>query len=207
LDEQNKTLFYDKITAYVRFYSFISQVIPYTDQQHEKLYGFGRNLIPHLKIGDGWINPHPENNVDLFYYRIEKEATVSMVMEDCEPYGVKSPTDVGTGKAKDEEKPLSEIIRTLNVRFGTDFSEADRLLFEQLKETACRDDRIIKTALANTLDKFELGIEKMMQDLMMLRMVDNDNIVTRYMEDREFQKVVFQILAREIYRGVRANQK
>jgi hypothetical protein len=33
-------------------------------------------------------------------------------------------------------------------------------------EKACKDDRIIKTARANTLDKFELGIGKMMQDFM-----------------------------------------
>jgi len=46
---------------------------------------------------------------------------------------VKSPTAVGTGASKDEEKPLSEIIHALNERFGTDFTEEDRLFFEQIK--------------------------------------------------------------------------
>ncbi|MCX6581557.1 MAG: type I restriction endonuclease [Candidatus Aminicenantes bacterium] len=207
LDEQDKTAFYDKMTAYVRFYSFISQVIPYTDKTHEMLYGFGRYLIRHLQIGDDWVNPHPENDVTLFYYRVEKESTVSMVMEGGEPYGVKSPTAVGTGEAKEEDKPLSEIIRTLNERFGTDFSEEDRLFFQQIKEKACKDDRIIQTAKANTLDKFELGIRQFIQKFMMQRIVENDGIVTRYMDDTEFQKVIFQILAKEIYRGVRANKE
>jgi type I restriction enzyme R subunit len=195
------------MTAYVRFYSFISQVIPYTDKTHEMLYGFGRYLIRHLQIGDDWVNPHPENDVALIYYRVEKESTVSMVMEDGEPYGVKSPTAVGTGEAKEEEKPLSEIIRTLNERFGTNFSEEDRLFFEQIKEKACKDDRIIQTAKANTLDKFELGIRQIIQKFMMQRIIENDGIVTRYMDDMEFQKVIFQILAKEIYRGVRTKQE
>ena len=49
---------------------------------------------------------------------------------------VKSPTEVGTGKAKEEKAPLSEIINVLNERFGTQFTEEDRLFFQQIKEKA-----------------------------------------------------------------------
>ena len=45
--------------------------------------------------------------------------------------GVYSSTDVGTGKAKDEKAPLSEIISVLNERFGTEFDEEDRRLTGQ----------------------------------------------------------------------------
>jgi len=119
-------------------------------------------------------------------------------MEEGEPWGVKSPTDVGTGKAKDEKKPLSEIIEVLNDRLGTDFTEEDRLFFEQIKEKAINDETIVQTATANPLDKFELGIKKTIENLMIQRMSDNDNIVTRYMDDKEFQEIVFPVLAKEI---------
>jgi hypothetical protein len=36
-----------------------------------------------------------------------------------EPEGVRSPTEVGTGKAKDEKMPLSEIIQILNERWAS----------------------------------------------------------------------------------------
>lgn len=49
---------------------------------------------------------------------------------------MKSPTDVGTGKAKDEKVPLSEIIKVLNERFGTNFTDEDRFFFEQIREKA-----------------------------------------------------------------------
>jgi type I restriction enzyme R subunit len=111
-------------------------------------------------------------------------------------------TVVGTGKAKDEDKPLSEIISVLNEKFSTDFSDEDRLFFEQIKEKACKDERIIRTANANSLDKFELGIKKIIESLMMQRMSENDIIVSRYMDDAEFRKAIYPILAKEIYKGV-----
>jgi type I restriction enzyme R subunit len=36
------------------------------------------------------------------------------------------------------------------------------------------------------------------------RMAENDEIVTRYMNEREFQASAFPILAREIFEAVRA---
>jgi type I restriction enzyme R subunit len=123
-------------------------------------------------------------------------------MEGGDTYGVKSPTAVGTSKSKDENKPLSEIIQALNDRFGTDFTEEDRLFFEQIKEKAAKDDKVIQTAKANTLEKFKLGIQDLIKDLMVQRMADNDGIVTRYMDDIDFQKTVFPILAKDIYKSV-----
>lgn len=110
---------------------------------------------------------------------------------------------MGTGKAKDEKAPLSEIIEVLNERFGTHFTEEDRLFFQQIKEKACKDSQVIQTALANPLDKFELGIRKLIEDFMIERMAENDEIVTRYMTDQEFQGSAFLILAKEIFDAIR----
>ena len=44
-----------------------------------------------------------------------------------------SPTAVGTDNPEEEKAPLSEIIEQLNERFGTDFTDEDRLFFEQVR--------------------------------------------------------------------------
>jgi len=49
------------------------------------------------------------------------------------------------------------------------------------------------------LDKFQLGIKKIIENLMIQRMSENDDIVSRYMEDLEFQNDAYKILAKEIY--------
>lgn len=92
----------------------------------------------------------------------------------------------------------------MNERFGTQFAEADRLFFQQIKESACNREQIVRTALANPLDKFELGVRKPIEDLMIERMAENDKIVTRYMADRDFQGSAFPILARDIFEAVQA---
>jgi type I restriction enzyme R subunit len=149
---------------------------------------------------------HPEREVELAYYRLEKVMSGSIILEDENPPGVKSPTATGTGISQDEEKPLSEIIKVLNERFGTDFTDEDRLFFEQIKEKAVKDNRIIQAAEANPLDHFELGIRAIIEDLMLQRMSENDAIVSRYMDDKDFQKAVFPILAKKIYQDI-LNQK
>lgn len=169
----------------------------------EMLYSYGRFLLPHLpRDRDGVIKLGDE--VALQYYRLERIFSGPIMIKEGEQAYVKSPTDVGTGKAKDEKIPLSEIISVLNERFGTEFTEEDRLFFQQIKEKACKDEHVIQTALANPLDKFELGIRKLIEDFMMERMAENDKIVTRYMADNEFQGSAFPILAKEIFEAVRA---
>lgn len=207
-DQDKREDFREKLSAYVRIYAFLSQIVPYSDPEMEMLYSYGRFLVPHLprdrdatiiKLGD---------DVALQYYRLERVFSGAMDLSEGDSEYVKSPTEVGTGKAKEEKAPLSEIIDVLNARFGTHFTEEDRLFFEQIKEKACKTDQIVRTALANPLDKFELGIRKLIEDLMIERMAENDKIVTRYMADREFQGSAFPILAREIFNAVRgsANQ-
>jgi len=207
LEEDSAKLFHDRLSAYVSLYSFISQILNYNDADLEMLYSFGRYLLPHLPTDKNTEIINAGEEVSLQYYRLERVMSGSIVLEDGAPYGVKSPVDVGTGKSKDEKKPLSEIIEILNERFGTNFTEEDRLFFEQIKEKAISNEKIIQTATANPLDKFELGIRSMIEGLMIQRMADNDEIVTRYMENADFQNAVFPVLAREIYDVIIKNQE
>ncbi len=201
-DEEQRGAFREKLNGYTRVYAFMSQIVPYADREMEMLYSYGRFLVPHLPIErDPAIKLTDE--VGLQYYRLERVSSGAIALHEGEPVGVKSPTDVGTGKAKDEKAPLSEIINVLNDRFGTEFTEEDRLFFEQIKERAAKNEQIIKTARANPqFEKFSLGIRKLIEEMMIQRMGENDKIVTRYMDDPEFQNSAFPILAKEIFDAI-----
>lgn len=202
-EDETREEFRGKLSGYVKVYAFLSQVIPYGDPDLEMLYSFGRFLLPYLPLDRDATVVKVGDAVALQYYRQERVSSGAIDLREGEPGYVRSLTDVGTGKAKDEKVPLSEIIQVLNERFGTQFTEEDRLFFQQIKEKACRSEQVIQTALANPLDRFELGIRKLIEDLMIERMTDNDKIVTRYMADRDFQGSAFPILAREIFEAVR----
>lgn len=203
-DDEQRAAFRDKLSGYVKAYAFLSQIIPYADRELEMLYSFGRFLLPHLPLDRDATVVKVGDEVVLQYYRLERVFSGVIEVKEGEAAYVKSPTEVGTGKAKDEKAPLSEIIEVLNERFGTAFTEEDRLFFQQIKEKACNSEQVVRTALANPLDKFELGIKKLIEELMIERMGENDAIVTRYMSDKEFQGSAFPILAREIFEAIRS---
>lgn len=92
----------------------------------------------------------------------------------------------------------------LNERFGTNFTDEDRLFFEQIREKATKSEQVVKLRRANPLDKFQLGLRQLLEDLMVQRMADNDKIVTRYMDDREFGSAAFALLSRAIYDSIPA---
>jgi type I restriction enzyme, R subunit len=206
LEEDERHAFYKQLSAYIHLYSFLSQIIDYTDQDLEILYGYGRFLLANLSLEDSGENPHPENKVALQYYRTQVTQTGAIDLNEGAPEPVKSPSEVGTGKAVDENKPLSQIIEALNERFGTDFSEEDRLLLEQFVVRAVKDEAVIKTAFANSLDKFQLGVKPIFDALMLQRLTENDQFVTRYMEDPDFSKTIYPMLVKAVYQDIFENQ-
>ena len=202
--DEAQSAFRDKLGGYVRMYSFLSQILPYTDPDLEMLYSYGRLLLPHLPLSRDSTAVKIGNEVELQYYRLQRVTSGPIELKTGEPEGVYSPTDVGTGKAKEEKAPLSEIIQALNERFGTTFTDEDRLFFDQIKARATSDSQVVQTAMANPLDKFQLGVRKVIENLMIQRMLENDKIVTRYMDDSDFQRVAFPILSKEIFEAIRA---
>ena len=201
-DEPKRSEFREKLNGYVNIYSFMSQIMPYGDPALEMLYSFGRFLLPHLPLDRDTERVKIGDEVGLQYYRLERIYSGEITLRDGEPEGVKSPTDVGTGKANEEKLPLSEIIKVLNERFGTNFTDEDRFFFEQIREKATANEQVVKLRRANPFDKFQLGLRQLIEELMVQRMADNDKIVTRYMDDKEFGDAAFTVLSKAIYDSI-----
>ncbi len=201
LDEEAQTAFRDRLSAFVNLYAFLSQIIPYADADLERLSSFGRMLLPHLRADRGEA-VHLGSDVELEYYRLQRVSQGELIIVEEPAAYVTSPGEVGTGDPEEEQAPLSEIIARLNDRFGTDFTDEDRLFFEQVMERAVRDEDVRRMALANTYDKFALGFRPQLGKLMVERMGENDAIVTRYLDDADFQQTASEVLAREVYEAV-----
>ena len=121
---------------------------------------------------------------------------------DDEPNLVSSPTDVGTGGLDEITAPLSEAIEQINERFGTQFTESERLFLAQIREDATQSDKIRQTALANTYDNFELAVFEQLATIMLERMAGNDQFVNRCLSDPDFRTVIFGGLAKELFEAI-----
>jgi type I restriction enzyme, R subunit len=185
-DEQ--TDFRGQITDYVRMYAFLSQVLTFTDAELEKLYVFARLLRRYMPPRKDDLPREVQRNIDMESYRIQRtgEGKISLERGQAEvdpmrPKGalVLSPEDI---------EPLSQIIRELNERFGTDFSEEDRVFIRQLEEKLAEDAALTASIRANTPENARLTFDHVVTDRLQDMVDTNFKFYKRVTDDREFAK-------------------
>lgn len=205
--EEKRDEFRGLLTAYRNLYAFLSQIVPYQDTDLEKLYTFVRNLVTKLPLQDEGNAFVLDDEVSLRYYRMQQLTDGSIDLSKGESYPLKGPTDVGTSRVADEEVPLSSLVEKLNVRFGTDFTEADQLFFDQIRVSAEASDQVREAAKANNLGDFTSYLERMLDELFIERMEGNEEIFSRVMTDRAFRLAASEHLAFDLFEKIRASQQ
>ena len=90
----------------------------------------------------------------------------------------------------EEALPLSRLIHVVIDRFGTDFSQAGQLIFDQIVEAAISASALRQAAAVNPGDKFELVFKNLLEALFVERIDQNEEIFARFMNDTAFQKLV-----------------
>jgi len=202
LDDEKKEEFRGLLQTFRNLYSFLSQIIPYQDSDLEKLYTYIRFLLNKLPRRTG-IKYDFGEEVALKYYRLQKISEGSIQLTPGESAEVTGPTSVGTGQAEGPRVELSKLIDIINERFGTEFTAADQLFFEQAREEAAANENLQQVAFANPFDGFHLVFRKTLEDLFIDRMDQNESIFARYMNDASFRKVVEDVLGKQVYDQIR----
>ena len=198
-EEEDREQFRRQLKGYRNIYAFLSQIIPYQDTDLEKFYTFVRHLLAKLPPpGDGQAFVL-DDEVALRFFRLQQMSEGSIQLSQGEAKPLKGPTDLGTARAKEEEVMLSSLIDRLNERFGTDFSKADQLFFDQIQASAENDERVAEAARVNNFADFADSLNRRLDDLFIARMEGNEDILTRVMEGGEFRSAVQEHLAREIF--------
>ena len=200
LVEKDQEDFKSKATRFTRIYSFILHVTYFTDIKLHKLHLYLSFLLKKLpkRMQDKDINIFDE--VALEYYKNEKifEGNLSL-----QPEGETKPLTpvkyAGTGKKKEEKERLSTIIELLNERFGTDFTEADRLSLEQIKEDFAANKELVEKAKVNTKEDFRFAFNKAFMNIVINRMEQNQTFFRKILDDEEFKNVLMGYLLPETY--------
>jgi type I restriction enzyme R subunit len=207
LKEDLREEFREWLTAYRNLYSFLSQVIPFQDSDLEKLYSYIRFLLtklPKRNIGPAY---NFDDEVRLKYYRLQKIGEQSLKLEYGKTGQVSGPTEVGTGAVHGEKIELSQLIDILNERFSTDFKPADQLFFDFIREDAVANSTLRQTALANTMENFGYVFFKALEGLFIDRMEQNEEITAKYLNEKDFQRVVGQKLLKQVYEQIHEEKR
>ena len=182
--------FRDALGQFCRLYAFLAQVMPFTDDDLEKLYLYGRLLERRLPARqEGAVDLGEQ--VELTHLRITHTGTHDVSLDPTGDQEISGVTGGGEGKLNEHKTAaLSSIVDTLNDRFGTSFTAADELHFEQSVAAAMEDLTIREQALANNEENFGYGFDPQFEGIVVDRHELNDALVQRFLGEGH------QVLAR-----------
>jgi type I restriction enzyme R subunit len=133
-DEGRKEEFRQLLKSFMRFYSFVAQVVRLADTSLEKLYVYAswlNRLLPNREEPPDIEITEEMLRLQAFRVEQKEEGSASVSPGDRQPL-----TAISEFAAKpyteDEEKTLSEIVKSFNDRHGTQFAKEDFLRFEQV---------------------------------------------------------------------------
>lgn len=152
-DEGRQEEFRQLLKSYMRFYSFIAQVIRLEDTGLEKLYSYGAwlaRLLPNREVPpDIEIT---EEMLRLQAFKVEQKEAGSAGLSPGDHAALKAINEFGAKPyTEDEQKELSEIVKAFNDRHGTAFTEADIVRHEPSYQ-ATMDEEMTEMLKNNSAD-------------------------------------------------------
>jgi len=205
-DEQ-KDDFVNTLGVFVRLYAFLAQIMPFQDVELEKFYAYSRFLLKKLPGPNHGPRYNLGDDVALEYYRLQKISEGQIALQKDSGAAIKPMSEAGTKKDKEEYARLSEIINLLNDRFGTDFTEADKLFFDQIEEEMVLDEKLGLQARSNTIDNFKYGFDDVFMDKLVERMDQNHDIFNKITDDKAFGAVVKDYLLKRVYERLKQSDE
>lgn len=200
--QEQQKLFRSQLQSYLNLYLFVSQIMNFTDSEHEKRYAYLKALLQKLPKGNKDNAVDLSEIVELQFYRLQKVSESSIDLADGDARELKGSTDVGTGKAESTDH-LSQLINELNEAFGTDFTVADQLFFDQIEEEALNSEQIIQAVKANSLDSFTEYLSDNLINLFLIRHEGNEEVCNKVMGKEELRLKVAKRLAKDIYTRIK----
>ena len=192
LDEDGQVDFKGKAKAFARTYAFLSSVLPYSDAGWEKRSIFLNFLIPKL--------PAPEEEdlskgildaIDLDSYRVEKQEMRKILLPDEDAEVDPVPAAAGGHRPETELDRLSNILRTFNEHWGTDWEDADRvgqLITETIPAQVAADTAFRNARRNSDRENTRIEGDKVLIRVMNSVMKDDTQLFKKFMDDPGFQR-------------------
>ena len=172
------------LKRYQSIYSFLSQLIPFSDVRLEKMHIFNKFLQKKLPTIN---NPLPFmvlQDVDMDSYKIVKRGNYEIKLSpDGELMSISE--SVGEYHADSYQK-LSKILKELNDAFGTDFTDDDKVFLGRIKDNLLENKDLMNKIKHNSKQNVKAVFDKYFADEMTKllssnmkfykKLVDNDKL-------------------------------
>jgi type I restriction enzyme R subunit len=204
-EEDEQVAFKSKARAFVRTYSFLSLVLPFTNVEWEKLSIFLGALLPKLPMpGEQDLSTGILDAIDMDSYRIEKREELRIVLEDSCGELEPIPTSNLTGRPEPDMEPLSVIISQFNDLFGNiAWEDADRIIeritHEIPKQVAADQD--YQNAQANNDEaNARIALEDALGKVMGTMFNDEAQLFKQFFDNPSFKRWLTEAVFQETYK-------
>ena len=184
---------------YVRKYGFISQIVTFEDPQLEKLFIFLKLLIKKLPKRTDTLPYEVLEAADMDSYKVVQTGTSPIILENKE--GEVKP--MGGGEVMTtrpgEDDALSRIIHDINERFGTQFSESDKVILNTLSMKMLQDPILDGSIMNNSKDSAKIKFNELFQEELvevlnshfdLYKKLDENPDLRQYVNERIFEFIV-----------------
>jgi type I restriction enzyme, R subunit len=197
LDEGEQDAFRDVLNRFVRTYSFLSQVVTFTDVGLERDYRFCRALAPFIKRDTG-DTLDLGSEVELTHLQLEQTFEGSVSLDGQQ--GVVVTVYDGVGRVHEPEaSPLSRIIENLNERFGLKLTEADRLHLDGIAQNLVDDETVQRQAAANTMGNFGVQFPQHFQGAVVDRLAGAEEFSFQLLDNEDLSEQVMSAYLPLVY--------
>ncbi len=203
LEPDEQQTFKKKARAFIRSYSFLSQIISFNVPYWERLYYFLKFLLPKLpSLGREESDFNVEANVDMDSYRLEKQAAKEIQLDEAEARLKPRGTDASPRTKKPEKDYLSQVIEEFNERFGTKWTEDDKIrryLFEELPTDITDDEEFLQKVRSSDRQNARVTVnERVVEEFQDLIMTHTD-LYKKFTDDPEFKTFVQAMIFEQVY--------
>lgn len=206
LPEDEREEFRTALRDFTRLYAFLAHVVPVGSSDMERIYLYGRVLLPRLPSDDDGEIVDLSGAAVLTHLRIEKIAFTDASLATVTDEESEQTGHTGGGQGKQYDDPterLSSIIGVLNDRFGLNLTEADQLFFEQARADLDANTRVRTIAINNDEDQFMTVFDDYLEGAMIDRNSINSNLLQAFLDKPEFRKSLTEMMGREFYKTIR----
>ena len=195
LVEDRQDLFKSTLARFNRIYTFITQVCRLFDKDIHKFSVYVKflyTMLPKTDLDKVFV----DDKVLLEYYRLEKDFEGGIELESAED-GVR-PITGEAGRREKKKDPLTIIIDKINEKFGTNFTEMDKVLL-QIENDYASEEKWQNYAENNDRKTFMLLFEKDFPEMAATRYEKNEDFFVRMFSDPDMMKQVMESIGAVLY--------
>ena len=203
LEDEKKDMFKSTLARFNRIYSFITQVCRLFDKELHKFSIYAKFLATMLPKGSA-EHVYVDDKVLLEYYKLQKDFEGAIELQATEE-GF-TPITGEAGRREKKKDPLTVIIDKINEKYGTAFTEMDKVLL-QIENDYAMQDKWKSYAKSNDFKTFMLLFEKDFPEMAATRYEQNEEFFVKMFSDTEMMRQVMETIGSVVYQRLRKVRK